>query len=798
MSAPLHHISTLPADHTVTITDPHGATVATFTLTQPARLTIAQQNTPCDMQQCDTQPSCKHADALRMEHVSTYIIDLDDLDDTVPEVAQLSSALDAFLTATGNIDAGDARATQRDNEYSDEAFKDLEALRKHATPRNTNARDISADKQTSTTHTTAGNITTVITPSNDAYCIVSEYAFADAIEFAQCHALTTRVAIEHDEYGYTTYTGVPQLRSTDFIIELTDDLTGATLELIDTTAPEYTSGTILDNRTIRELIFWSHPTNNEYEVPQQPVSVPFDTFVQIVESQQKDNGSSTTSTRNRTAPQQPRTCRDEQIALGNVTTVITVRDDINHTITASAFADIIRFAQQYGLTVRVAIEHGEYGHTVITGVPQRRIDCVIDITDQLTGTIIELVDTTAPAYASGALPDMDTITELAIWSNPTFGETGNREVPAVVPFSTFVEVVKAHHTADNSNADDDVDTNDDAVINNNNNSNNTANNTGRITITADILNGIVEYVDRGTQEPIDEADVITAIMLAYDHELAVHATFRVPSFGLTAYQGTIANGAQYGKNPNALFAIDPRVGGAEVIAPDGTLAPDMRHLAQLTIYADDRAKEYVDTTPPLDIATFVDIVRNNACDDNAHATHNTDDTASSTPATLTAADLDTVDTVFNELIGSGIAFSAIAHMDKYHMCALRTTHGDFVDVSHVNDRYDAAQILDILADAADKTLSVIAVFASPYAEENYIGKLKWDNDENELFISDNSRGDVVIAYLDENDEFCAEDVFAELSYIRVFSDAKMRRNGFAGTNDAQYDLVPVAAFRDKL
>lgn len=620
MSAPLHHISTLPADHTVTITDPHGATVATFTLTQPAKLTIAQQN---------TEPN----KALCMQHVGTYVIDLDNVDDTVPEVAQLHNALNAFLAATGATDNNDDGnndddnendiIAQRDSEYSDAAFHDLETLRNRTAPNNT--------------------------------------------------------------------------------------------------APKST---------------------------------------------------------------------DEQIALGNVTTVITVRDDIGHSITESAFADIIRFAQRYGLTIRVTLDSDEYGYTAITGVPQRRIDAVIDITDQLTGTIIELVDTTAPAYASGALPDMDTITELAIWSNPTFGETDHREVPAVVPFDTFVEVVEAHrsnqHSDEQSSSVNDAAAHDpDADF-------------GRITITTDTSDEEVRFIDRHTQQVVNDTDLINAIMLAYEHRLHVHATFRVPSFRLTAYQGTIASGAQYGKNPNALFAIDPRVGGAEVIAPDGTLAPDMHHLAQLTIYSDARAQECVDTTPPLDIATFINIVRDNARDDNAHATHNTDDTASNTPGTLTAADLDTVDTVFNELIGSGIAFSAIAHMDKYHMCALRTTHGDFVDVSHVNDRYDAAQMLDILADAADKTLSVIAVFASPYAEENYIGKLKWDNDENELFISDNSRGDVVIAYLDENDEFCAEDVFAELSYIRVFSDAKMRRNGFAGTNDTQYNLVPVAAFRDKL
>lgn len=472
MSTPINHISTLPAGHTITVTDPAGTTVAAFTLTQPAQLTITQQS---------VEPN----NVLRMQHVGTYTIDPDNLDDTVPEVAQLHDALDAFLAATGAADDdGTVREMQRDNEYSDEAFKDLESLRKHAAPR---------------------------------------------------------------------------------------------------------------------------------KVP-------------------------STQGRNQAA------------------------------------------------------------------------------------------------------------------QNPT-------------------------------------------------------ENFGRITIITDTSSGDVQFVDRCTQQVINDADFIETIMLAYEHRLHVHATFRVPDRGLVAYQGRIEDGDAYGKNPYTIYVIDPRIGGAEVITPDVRLAPDMHHLVQLTIYSDTRAKECVDTTPPLDIAAFADIVLNNASVDTTaaenaakDATRDAIDGAPGTPATLTSADLEVIDTVMNNLVDGGVEISrgAQVHADRYHMCALRTSHGDFVDVSYINDRYSTKQILNILADAADDTLSVIAMFALPYGEETYIGKLKWNGDETELYIDDKTRGDVDIAYINNNDEFCAEDVVAQLSCIRVFSDMQMRRNGFAGTNDAQYDLVRVAAFRDKL
>lgn len=248
-----------------------------------------------------------------------------------------------------------------------------------------------------------------------------------------------------------------------------------------------------------------------------------------------------------------------------------------------------------------------------------------------------------------------------------------------------------------------------------------------------------------TNRPVSEEEFVNLIVTAERHNADCAMTFDIPGRGVTTFSGAIhRNYAHWGMAERPGFSIVGNQGGSLIVDEEMHITQDVTVLA------------------------------------NASVIFTTDNTANGEDDEGDAQDepqnaIDDIDEAEQARIE---AAPVIAEADGKISC--------HVNVAKLNDN-SFVLLRETLKLASYTQLSVIAT--SRHDERVFVGKGNYDNEDDTFALRDNTNG-VILIRVDDLDTLRDSGI----ETVEIFSDGKMRRNGFAGLNNDKYAEIPLIAF----
>ena len=261
-----------------------------------------------------------------------------------------------------------------------------------------------------------------------------------------------------------------------------------------------------------------------------------------------------------------------------------------------------------------------------------------------------------------------------------------------------------------------------------------------------------------TNRPMSDEEFVNLIVTAERHDAKCAMTFDIPERGVTTFTGAIHhNYSSWGMAERPGFSIVGNQGGSLIVDEEMRITQDVTVLTRASVIftttndnADDEGDEGNAQDEPQD---------------------NTPD-ADATPATEPQPAIDEAEQARIE------AAPVIENADGKVFFS--------VDVAKLNDN-SVVLLREALKLASYKQLSVIATSHSD--ERVFVGKGNYDNEDDTFALRDNTNG-VILIRVDDLDTLRDSGI----ETVEVFSDGKMRRNGFAGLNNDKYAEIPLITF----
>lgn len=268
-----------------------------------------------------------------------------------------------------------------------------------------------------------------------------------------------------------------------------------------------------------------------------------------------------------------------------------------------------------------------------------------------------------------------------------------------------------------------------------------------------------ELFNPTTNRPVSKEEFVNLVVTAERHNADCAMTFDIPGRGEVTFTGAIHhNYSGWGMPEQPGFSIVGNQGGSLIVDEQMHITQDVTVLANASVTftttdnaANDEDDESAAQDEPQDNA-LVDIDATTATDD--------------TPAIDEAEQARIEAAPVIEHAGGKVFFN--------------------VDVANLNDN-SFVLLREALKLASYTQLSVIATSRSD--ERIFVGKGNYDNEDDVFALRDNTNG-VILVRMGDLDTLRDSGI----ETVEIFSDGKMRRNGFAGLNNDKYAEIPLIAF----
>lgn len=261
-----------------------------------------------------------------------------------------------------------------------------------------------------------------------------------------------------------------------------------------------------------------------------------------------------------------------------------------------------------------------------------------------------------------------------------------------------------------------------------------------------------------TNRPVSEEEFVNLVITAERHNADCAMTFDIPGRGVTTFTGAIHhNYSGWGMTERPGFSIVGNQGGSLIVDEEMHITQDVTVLTSASV-----------------IFTTTDDATDDEGDEGDVQDEPQDNTpdADATPATEPQPAIDEAEQARIE------AAPVIEEAGGKISC--------HVDVAKLNDN-SVVLLREALKLASYTQLSVTATSHSD--ERVFVGKGNYDNEDDTFALRDNTNGVILIRV---NDLDTLRD--SGIETVEVFSDGKMRRNGFAGLNNDKYAEIPLIAF----
>ena len=260
-----------------------------------------------------------------------------------------------------------------------------------------------------------------------------------------------------------------------------------------------------------------------------------------------------------------------------------------------------------------------------------------------------------------------------------------------------------------------------------------------------------------TNRPVSDEEFVNLIVTAERHDAKCAMTFDIPGLGVTTFAGAIHHNYSSWGTELPGFSIVGNQGGSLIVDEEMHITQDVTVLTSASV-----------------IFTTTDDATDDEGDEGDVQDEPQDNTpdADATPATEPQPAIDEAEQARIE------AAPVIENADGKIFFS--------VDVAKLTNN-SVVLLREALKLASYKQLSVIATSHSD--ERVFVGKGNYDNDDDTFALRDNTNG-VILIRVDDLDTLRDSGI----ETVEVFSDGKMRRNGFAGLNNGKYAEIPLIAF----